>query len=89
VSVELKINSSIVNIKRKRLLLKSKQELLIGKKPSRSRSRSASDKNTEQRKKLKWVIPGIVIRVVSKKVAGGKLYNKKLRVADVLSSYQF
>jgi G patch domain/KOW motif-containing protein len=38
---------------------------------------------------LKWVIPGIVIRVVSKKVAEGKLYNKKLKVTDVLSQYQF
>lgn len=38
---------------------------------------------------MKWVIPGIIIRVVSKKVADGKLYNKKLRVTDVLSSYQF
>ena len=38
---------------------------------------------------MKWVIPGIVIRVVSKKVAEGKLYNKKLKVTDVLSQYQF
>ncbi len=34
---------------------------------------------------MKWVIPGIIIRVVSKKVADGKLYNKKLKVTDVLS----
>ncbi len=32
---------------------------------------------------------GLIVRVVSKKVANGKLYNKKMRVSDVLSAYQF
>lgn len=85
VSVELKINGSIVNIKRKRLLLKSKKDLLAGKSRSRSRSQGDEKNRCEQKKKLRWVIPGIVIRVVSKKVADGVLYNKKLRVTDVLS----
>ena len=88
VSIELKINSTIVNIKRKRLILKSQKEMLGGsqRKVSRSRSRS-SESRSDKKKKLIWVMPGIIIRVVSKKVAHGKLYNKKLRVTDVVNSY--
>ena len=58
---------------------------------SRSRSRSNDDKKEENVKfrELKWVLPGIIVRVVSKKVENGKLYNKKLRVIDVLNKCQF
>ena len=34
-------------------------------------------------------MPGIIVRMVSKKVAEGKLYNCKLRITDVFSAYQF
>lgn len=100
VSLELKINNSIVNIKRKRLILKNHKAIYMNEsKPKRSRSRSLDKRPSpskdqkkskeDNKKKLKWVIPNLIIRVVSKKVAEGKLYNKKLRVADVLSAYQF
>jgi len=71
------------------LILKSQKEILSGKqrKLSRSRSRSSEKNRDDKKKKLKWVIPGIIIRVVSKKVAHGKLYNKKLKVTDVVNSY--
>jgi hypothetical protein len=35
------------------------------------------------------VLPGIIVRVISKKIENGKLYNQKMRVADVLSHYDF
>ena len=35
------------------------------------------------------MLPGLIVRVISKKVHQGRLYNKKLRVTDVLSSFQF
>lgn len=38
---------------------------------------------------MKWVLPGIVIRVISKRVAGGRLYNKKMRIVDVPDKYSF
>lgn len=85
VSVELKLNQSIVNIRRKRLMLKSSSQLIC-----RSRSRSpVAPTHTSIEKRLKWVLPGLIVRVVSKKVEGGKLYNTKLRVTDVLSAYKF
>lgn len=66
-------------------------------KRSRSRSHdggSSSEAATRARKpdgekRLKWIIPNIVVRVVSKKVANGKLYNCKLRISDVLSAHKF
>jgi hypothetical protein len=89
VSVELKLNGSLVNIKRKKLILKAHEELLSDKKSlKRSRSRSpANEKPKEERKPLKWVtMAGMIVRVISKKVHNGKLYNKKLRVTDILSA---
>ena len=41
------------------------------------------------RKSLKWVKEGIQVRVVSKKVLSGKLYNKVLPVTTVLDQYSF
>lgn len=38
---------------------------------------------------MKWVVPGIVVRVISKKVEDGKLYNKKVRIVDVPDKYSF
>lgn len=60
------------------------------KKKSRSRSRSREDrKKKSEKKSLKWVVPGIIVRMVSKKAADGKLYNKKLRIVDVHDRYTF
>jgi hypothetical protein len=108
VGIELNINDTVVNIKRKRLILKSEKDRLSyinnnvteknnesakrdDKIVNRSRSRSihSRDKDKKKPKKLKWVIPGIVVRMISKKVDNGKLYNKKLRITDVLNPYQF
>lgn len=97
ISVELDINGSIVNVKRKRVMLKSLQNL-IGTKRSRSRSNDKKSKKQDKKKKdkhrsdspkplkqLKWVQPGIIVRVVSKKVYNGTLYNTKIKITDVLN----
>ena len=34
-------------------------------------------------------MPNLIVRVISKKVAGGRLYNKKLKITDVLSESRF
>ena len=84
VSVELKLNQCIVNIRRKRLVLESQREVVYRK----SRSRSPPKEETKE-KRLKWVIPGLIVRVVSKKVEGGRLYNTKVKISDVLSAFKF
>ncbi len=35
------------------------------------------------------MLPGLLVRVISKKVAKGKLYNSKVRITDVLSDSRF
>ena len=35
------------------------------------------------------MIPGLIVRVVSKKVEGGRLYNTKVKITDVLSAFKF
>ncbi|TNV71968.1 hypothetical protein FGO68_gene6460 [Halteria grandinella] len=70
-------------------MLKSEKTILYGERATkRSRSRSPK-KEAKDLKKLKWVLPNIIIRCISKKVADGKLYNRKLRITDVPSAYQF
>ena len=85
VSVELTINASVTTIKRKRLILKSQRDLVKHDKAKRSRSRSNPDNGRDQPRRLKWVMPGIVVRVITK----GKLYNCKVRISDVLSAFEF
>lgn len=58
----------------------------------RSRSRSITERRSKDEKKfkkLKWIIPGLIVRVISKKVANGKLYNTKIRISDVLNDSRF
>lgn len=54
---------------------------------NKRKSRSRDNDKKDKKKRLKWVYPGIIVRVVSKKVENGKLYNKKMKVADVLNKY--
>lgn len=92
VIVELALNESTVGIKRKKLMLmseKKKMGKVTRKSRSRSRDNNKREDNKKKRKALKWVVPGIIVRVISKKVEGGKLYNKKMRVADVHNHYKF
>lgn len=41
------------------------------------------------KRKLTWVEPGILVRVISKEYSAGKLYTKKVRVQDVFDSFTF
>ena len=38
---------------------------------------------------MKWITDGIYVRVISKRVAEGSLYNKKLPVITILDQYTF
>ncbi|CAG9332241.1 unnamed protein product [Blepharisma stoltei] len=48
----------------------------------------ANDRSTRQ-KKLRWVMPGLRVRVRSQKVCDGSLYNSKVIINDVLDKYSF
>lgn len=55
----------------------------------KERSSGHRDGDVKPRKSLKWVKEGIQVRIVSKKVLSGKLYNKVLPVTTVLDQYSF
>jgi hypothetical protein len=88
----------MVLVKRKRIELRDE----AFKRPkSRSRSQSPQEEQkrenseekrhhrTTEKKKLKWVTNGIIARVISKTVADGKLYEKKVRITHILDEYSF
>lgn len=92
VSVELIQNNTVVQVKSKRIQLKSNEQ------KERDRSRSNSPKRPEESSKshhqdhtkpLKWVIEGIRVRVVSKKASQGRLYGKVVNVRTVLDCFKF
>eukprot|EP01102_Stenamoeba_stenopodia_P000007 TRINITY_DN0_c0_g6_i1.p1 TRINITY_DN0_c0_g6~~TRINITY_DN0_c0_g6_i1.p1 ORF type:complete len:502 (-),score=143.13 TRINITY_DN0_c0_g6_i1:17-1522(-) len=51
---------------------------------SKKAKHSEGSDNGDSRSKL-WIVPHIVVRIVSKSLGGGKYYNKRVRVMDVLS----
>lgn len=69
---------------------KSKDKKKKKKKHKRSSSSSSSDSSQKRRhkkdkhKRVKWVMPHLVVRVVSQKAHGGKLYNTKVQIQDVI-----
>ncbi|CAI2371819.1 unnamed protein product [Moneuplotes crassus] len=75
--------------KSKKKSKKSKKSKHKSKKKKRKRSSSSDGSRTKRRhkkdnrKRIKWVMPGIIVRVVSQKYMGGKLYNTKVAVQQV------
>lgn len=92
-AIELVLNGQIVNAKRKRLILISSRNAPVSELEAptgkRKTSRSRSREDEKKGKRLKWVAPGIIVRIISKKVYGGKYYNQKARITDVLDRYKF
>jgi hypothetical protein len=41
----------------------------------------------EERRSENWVVPGIIVKVLNKKLAGGKFYKKKARVERVIDKF--
>jgi len=46
-------------------------------------------KEKREKKRLKWVSPHIMVKVISKKVKDGRLYEKKVFVSDILDECTF
>jgi len=55
----------------------------------KEKKKKKDKKEKRDKKRLKWVSPHIMVKVVSKKVRDGKLYEKKLFVSDILDEYTF
>lgn len=41
------------------------------------------------KKKLKWIQPNLIVKIISKKYENGKYYNKKGTVIDIIDKYTF
>jgi hypothetical protein len=41
----------------------------------------------EERRTENWIVPGIIVKVLNKKVGGGRFYKKKGRVDRVLDDF--
>jgi hypothetical protein len=46
-------------------------------KQEKSKSKDKSNKEKKKKKKLKWVRPGIAVKMISKKAHNGRLYMQK------------
>ena len=93
INIQLKINDQVVKVRSSNIKLYNSDKKS---KKSRSRSRSnqkktklTSDQGKYMRKELKWVIPNIKVRIISRKRLEGKYYNTKAMVNDICDRYSF
>ena len=42
-------------------------------------------KDLKKTKNLRWVYPGLIVRIVNKQIEEGTLYNTKVKILDVIS----
>ena len=47
------------------------------------------DKKNKKPKRLKWVVPGIRVRIISKKFLEGKYYMEKVMITDDIEYSSF
>jgi len=81
-SLELLKGQSIVSVKRKRLHLSQEED-------EQEEMKDRDEKKRDKKKPLKWIREGLVVRVVSERVAQGRLYNKKVEITTILDPYSF
>jgi len=55
---------------------------------SKSKSKSSKSKSKSSEDSPSWLFPNIMVRIVSKKLDGGKYYNKKGHIVDVVSRHK-
>lgn len=80
--VELSANDQKIKVLKDYVSIVKAEEKKEKKSPPR-------EKHRRKKEKLNWVLPGILVRVISKDYAGGKYYNKKLGVEDVPDKRNF
>jgi hypothetical protein len=69
--------------------IKLKKKKKKKEKKERKNKEEKSDKSKRNLKPLKWVIPNIKVRIISKKRLEGKYYNTKAFVNDIIDAYNF
>lgn len=62
----------------------SSEELLAGTKTKKHKSSSSSSSSTDDKRKENWICPDILVRIISKKLAGGKYFKRKGVIERVL-----
>lgn len=92
INVQLKLNDQVVKVKSLHLKLYDE-----GESTRKSRSKSKSRKNKKEKvrgktrsdKVLKWIVPNIKVRIISRKRLDGKYYNTKAIVNDICDHHSF
>lgn len=91
--VELEINEESVKVKFDEVVIMEENEKKASKEiPSilhKPIKKETKQEISSHKKELKWVIPNIRVRVISKKLSDGKYYNKKVLITDILDSNTF
>lgn len=73
--------------KAKKSVMEALMEQEQARKTAREEEETASKKNAVDERKDYWLREGIVVKVVNKKVGGGKYYKKKARLRKVVERY--
>ena len=54
-----------------------------------NRSKNRAKLKPKKKRRLKWIVPGIRVRIISRKFKKGKFYEEKVLVNDILSRSSF
>lgn len=81
ISVELTKSQAVLQIKRKRLEKTTTEQQFEKKREVKQESK--------EKKPLKWIKEGLVVRIVSKSYQDGKFYNMKVRITSIVDQFEF
>lgn len=87
VVVQLDLNEENVKVKREELVLMEDDGREIEGVTKKVIHKERKERKKE--KKLKWIMTGLRVRIISKKYHNGKFYNIKVSVNDILDIYSF
>lgn len=87
VNIQLDLNGIAVKINSSYIKIYENNE----KEKNKKKKKKLKEEKGEQHKKkpIKWVIPNIKVRIISKKRLEGKYYNTKAYVNDIIDAYSF
>jgi G patch domain/KOW motif-containing protein len=89
INVQLDLNGIVVKVHSSQLKVYEIEHKEKKKKKGKKNKEEKSEKSIRNLKPLKWVIPNIKVRIISKKRLEGKYYNTKAFVNDIIDAYNF
>ena len=89
VIVQLELNEENVKVKREEVALEEEDEREVEGVTKKVIHKEKSIKEEKKEKKLKWIMTGLRVRIISKKYHNGKFYNIKVSINDILDTYSF